>query len=89
MTAYRAEALPRDRDELRVGHERGGRHGDQQRDPAAPGGGVQYGLLNEILSARGYMLGRSVVNMSTGLMQIAGFAVGGVLVNVLSPRGRW
>jgi MFS family permease len=53
----------------------------------ALGGGVQYGLLNEILPAGGYMLGRSVVNMSTGIMQIAGFAVGGVLVNVLSPRG--
>jgi hypothetical protein len=50
-------------------------------------GGVQYGLLNEILLAGGYMLGRSVVNMSTGLMQVAGFAIGGVLVNVLSPRG--
>ena len=53
----------------------------------ALGGGVQYGLLNEILPAGGYLLGRSVVNMSTGLVQIVGFAVGGVLVNVLSPRG--
>lgn len=53
----------------------------------ALGGGVQYGLLNEILPAGGYMLGRSVVNMSNGLMQVVGFAVGGVLVNVLSPRG--
>jgi MFS family permease len=50
------------------------------------GGGVQYGLLNEILPADGYMLGRSVANMSVGIMQILGFAVGGVLVNVLSPR---
>jgi hypothetical protein len=48
---------------------------------------VQYGLLNEILPAGGYMLGRSVVNMSNGLMQVVGFAVGGVLVTVLSPRG--
>jgi hypothetical protein len=54
---------------------------------SALGGGVQYGLLNEILPADGYMLGRSVLNMSVGLMQIVGFAVGGVLVNVLSPRG--
>jgi MFS family permease len=51
------------------------------------GGGVQYGLLNEILPADGYMLGRSVVNMSVGLMQIVGFAAGGLLVNVLSARG--
>jgi hypothetical protein len=40
------------------------------------GGGVQYGLLNEILPADGYMLGRSVVNMSVGLMQIVGYAAG-------------
>lgn len=53
----------------------------------ALGGGVQYGLLNEILPVGGYMLGRSVVNMSTGLMQVVGFAIGGMLVNVLSPRG--
>jgi MFS family permease len=51
------------------------------------GGGVQYGLLNEILPADGYMLGRSVVNMSVGLMQVVGYAAGGVLVNVLSARG--
>lgn len=51
------------------------------------GGGVQYGLLNEILPADGYMLGRSVVNMSVGLMQIVGFAAGGLLVNLLSARG--
>ena len=35
----------------------------------------------------GYMLGRSVLNMSVGIMQIVGFAVGGVLVTVMSPRG--
>ena len=51
------------------------------------GGGVQYGLLTEILPADGYMLGRSVVNMSVGLMQIVGYAAGGILVNVLSARG--
>lgn len=54
---------------------------------SALGGGVQYGLLNEILPAGGYLLGRSVLNMSNGLMQVVGFAFGGVLVNVLSPRG--
>ncbi|MGP8297472.1 MFS transporter [Streptomyces inhibens] len=51
------------------------------------GGGVRYGLLDEILVREGYPLGRSVLNMSGGAMQIAGFAVGGVLVNTLSARG--
>jgi len=54
---------------------------------AAVGGGVRYGLLNEILPAEGYLLGRSVLNMSVGIMQICGFAAGGVLVAALSPRG--
>ncbi|MER5419119.1 MFS transporter [Streptosporangium roseum] len=51
------------------------------------GGGVRYGLLNEIVPADGYLLGRSLVNMSVGIMQVCGFAAGGVLVSVLSPRG--
>lgn len=54
---------------------------------SALGGGVRLGLLNEILSKEGYLLGRSTINMSTGLMQILGFATGGVLVALLSPRG--
>ncbi|WP_327392751.1 MFS transporter [Streptomyces sp. NBC_01186] len=54
---------------------------------ASLGGGVRYGLLNEILSREGYLLGRSVLNMSSGLMQICGYALGGVLVALLSPRG--
>ncbi len=54
---------------------------------ASLGGGVRFGLLNEILPAGGYLLGRSVLNMSVGIMQICGFAVGGVLVATLSPRG--
>lgn len=51
------------------------------------GGGVRYGLLNEILAREGYLLGRSVMNMVTGLMQVAGYAVGGVLITLMSPRG--
>ncbi|MEU0568431.1 MFS transporter [Nonomuraea sp. NPDC005983] len=51
------------------------------------GGGVRYGLLNEILPQDGFLLGRSLINMSVGVMQICGFAAGGVLVSVLSPRG--
>lgn len=50
------------------------------------GGGVRYGLLTEILPAEGYLLGRSVHNMCAGSLQICGYAVGGVLVNVLTPR---
>jgi MFS family permease len=53
---------------------------------ASLGGGVTYGLLNEILPREGYLLGRSLVNMSAGFMQICGFALGGVLVTALSPR---
>ncbi|MFI6703064.1 MFS transporter [Streptomyces sp. NPDC050509] len=54
---------------------------------ASPVGGVRYGLLNEILERDGYLLGRSVLNMCAGAAQIGGYAVGGVLVTVLSPRG--
>jgi MFS family permease len=54
---------------------------------ASVGGGVRYGLLSEILPAEGYLLGRSVLNMSVGTTQICGFAAGGVLVTALSPRG--
>ncbi|MFG2721785.1 MFS transporter [Streptomyces sp. NPDC048416] len=54
---------------------------------ASVGSGVRYGLLGEILPRDHYLLGRSVLNMSAGAVQICGFAVGGVLVSVLSPRG--
>ncbi|WP_327744115.1 MFS transporter [Streptomyces europaeiscabiei] len=52
---------------------------------ASLGGGVHWGLLNEILPKDGYLLGRSVFNMLHGVMQIAGYATGGVLVALLSP----
>ncbi|AJT61889.1 hypothetical protein T261_0198 [Streptomyces lydicus] len=54
---------------------------------SALGGGVRYGLLNELLTKDGYLLGRSLFNMSAGAVQICGFAVGGVLVTALSARG--
>ncbi|MUN37435.1 MFS transporter [Actinomadura litoris] len=54
---------------------------------ASLGGGVRYGLLNEVLERDGYLLGRSVLNMSAGTMQIVGFALGGALVAALSARG--
>ncbi|MFF2655680.1 MFS transporter [Streptomyces sp. NPDC058045] len=50
-------------------------------------GGVRYGLLNEVLVHGSYLLGRSLFNLSTGVIQICGFAVGGVLVAAFSPRG--
>ncbi|MDN5851671.1 MAG: MFS transporter [Actinomycetia bacterium] len=49
-------------------------------------GGTRWGLLTEILPDDAYVLGRSVLNMAMGAMQIFGFAVGGVLVVVMSPR---
>jgi predicted MFS family arabinose efflux permease len=54
---------------------------------ASLAGAVRYGLLNEVVAVEGYLLGRSVLNMSVGAMQICGFAAGGVLVTALSPRG--
>lgn len=54
---------------------------------ASLGSGVRFGLLTEILPQDGYLLGRSVLNMSVGVAQICGFATGGVLVTLLSPHG--
>ncbi|MFD4562187.1 MFS transporter [Streptomyces sp. NPDC058469] len=53
---------------------------------ASLGGGVSGGLLNEILPKDGFVLGRSVFNMVFGLMQVGGFAMGGALLALLSPR---
>lgn len=53
---------------------------------ASLGGGVAGGLLNEILPKDGFVLGRSVFNMASGLMQVIGFATGGALLALLSPR---
>jgi predicted MFS family arabinose efflux permease len=54
---------------------------------ASLAGGVRYGLLNEVLTKEGYLLGRSMINMSVGTMQICGFAAGGLLLTTLSARG--
>ncbi|MFF9348385.1 MFS transporter [Streptomyces sp. NPDC014734] len=54
---------------------------------AAVGGGVRYGLLNEVLPKDGYLLGRSVLNMCAGLTQVGGYALGGLLLVTLSARG--
>ncbi|WP_225834164.1 MFS transporter [Streptomyces sp. NK08204] len=53
---------------------------------ASLGGGVRWGLLNEILTKDGYLPGRSLFNMMSGLMQITGYATGGALLALLSPR---
>ncbi|MFI7501336.1 MFS transporter [Streptomyces sp. NPDC049687] len=53
---------------------------------AALGGGVRWGLLNEILTKDGYLPGRSLFNIMNGLTQIGGYGAGGALVTVLSPR---
>lgn len=53
---------------------------------ASIGAGVLYGLLGEIVPPEGYVLGRSVLNMSVGAMQLAGFALGGVLLAAASAR---
>lgn len=54
---------------------------------SSTGGGVRFGLLNEILPTGGYLLGRSVLNMAVGALQICGYALGGLLITLLSPRG--
>jgi hypothetical protein len=48
------------------------------------GSGVRWGLLSEILPADDYALGRSAMNVSVGVMQIVGFASGGLLLHVVS-----
>ncbi|MFD7572187.1 MFS transporter [Streptomyces sp. NPDC059810] len=54
---------------------------------ASLGGGVRHGLLNEILAREDFLLGRSVTNMAVGVCQIGGFATGGLLIALFSPRG--
>ncbi|GAA3302331.1 MFS transporter [Streptomyces cinereospinus] len=55
---------------------------------ASLGGGVRWGLLTEILSKDGYLLGRSLFNTMSGIAQITGYATGGVLLAAIgSARG--
>lgn len=49
-------------------------------------GGVRWGLLGEIVPEGAYILGRSVFSIALGTMQIVGFGVGGLLLQILSPR---
>lgn len=48
-------------------------------------GGARWALINDILPAGAYVLGRSTMNASVGVMQIAGFGVGGALLVWLDP----
>ena len=54
---------------------------------ASVGGGFRWGLMNEIVPDDAYVLGRSVFNIAVGVMQIVGFATGGLLVALVSARG--
>lgn len=47
---------------------------------------VRQALLVDILGGDLYVLGRSVLNISVGGMQILGYAVGGTLLGVLGPH---
>jgi len=48
-------------------------------------GGAGYALLADVLPGQ-YVLGRSILNMADGAMQIAGYGAGGVLISALGPR---
>lgn len=49
-------------------------------------GGVRWGLLKEIVPPGSFVLGRSLFTTSLGVMQILGYAVGGLLIAATSPR---
>jgi hypothetical protein len=50
------------------------------------GGAVRWGLLAEVLPEDGYVLGRSVMQMTVGGMQITGFGAGALLLPLVPPR---
>ena len=50
------------------------------------GGGIQWGLVRQVVPADGYVLARSTFTVATGLTQILGFGLGGVLVDVVGSR---
>jgi predicted MFS family arabinose efflux permease len=50
------------------------------------GSGVRWGLLSEVLAPERYALARSAMNVSVGVMQVVGFAVGGTLLHVLNVQ---
>ncbi|OKI69652.1 MFS transporter [Micromonospora sp. CB01531] len=48
-------------------------------------GGARWAMISDMLPPGAYVLGRSTMNTSVGVMQIAGFGAGGVLLVWLSP----
>ena len=50
------------------------------------GAGVRWGLLTHVLPEASFRLARSAMNVAVGAFQVVGFAVGGVLLQVLSLR---
>jgi MFS family permease len=50
------------------------------------GGAVRWGLLAEVIPEDGYVLGRSVMQMTVGGMQITGFGAGALLLSLGPPR---
>ncbi|OYN96983.1 MFS transporter [Enemella evansiae] len=53
---------------------------------ASVSGGVRYGLLSEAVGVEGYAAARSLLNVSTGAMQIAGFGSGAILLAWFTPQ---
>lgn len=53
---------------------------------ASIGSGVTGAMLNEVVGEDGFVLARSVLNITVGSMQIVGFAVGGAVIATLGTR---
>ena len=51
------------------------------------GAGARWGLLTQVLPEASFRLARSAMNVAVGAFQVVGFAVGGLLLQVLSIRG--
>ncbi len=49
-------------------------------------GGVRYALVTRVLSVDAYALGRSMLNVAVGAMQVVGYAAGGGLILALGAR---
>jgi MFS family permease len=50
-------------------------------------GGIGSAIVVDVVPEGSFVLGRSVLNVSVGAMQIVGFAVGGTLLVLVSPAG--
>lgn len=50
-------------------------------------GAIRATVVVDIVPAGSYVLGRSVLNVAVGAMQILGYAIGGTLLAVVSPAG--